>query len=1150
MGRFGIALLLIVLQQLCLSCMVCRALFSSNYTDESALLAFKSAVTLDPNNVLGSNWTQQTNFCQWVGVSCSRRHGQRVTSLKLIRIGLHGTISPHVGNLSFLKMLNLGDNNFRGQLIHEISHLRRLKVLILRFNYLEGVIPASIHHCRQLQYISLSRNEFTSSIPKELSTLSSLSELYLGRNKFHGTIPSFFGNMSGLKRLGLESNNFHGNIPNEIRNVPCLEVINFGGNDLTGSIPPFLFNISSIQRIHLDFNDLSGNLPLTSSTQLSNLKILSLGVNQLSGNIPSYLSNFSMLTALHLSSNQFTGTVPTSLGCLESLTLLDLHDNQLTIEPRSHELSFLTSLTSLKSLEILDISNNPFHGILPDSFGNLSTSLLRFRASNCQLMGRIPEGIGSFTNLNYLILSCNNFNGSIPSTIEGMKELQRLCLDSNRLEGAIPKEICSLRNLGDIRLHNNNLSGSIPACIGNVSGLRTLSLQSNSLNSSIPLSLWSLDNMWFLNLSFNSLTTLDPNIRALKSLEAIDLSWNQISGNIPSTLGAFESLSSINLTKNSFSGTIPESFGNLITLDFMDLSHNNLSGSIPKSLEALSHLKCLNLSYNKLSGEIPNGGPFANFTVESFIKNEALCGQPTLQVPPCSGSRTKHFPYKYVLPAIVASVAIFIALLYKMLRKYYGNRTQAQSSTHNLLDGMEHRLFSYQELCNATNNFCETNLIGVGGFGAVYKGILSDGTNVAVKILNLQLEEASKSFEAECKVLRTVRHRNFVKVISTCSNTELRALVLQYMPNGSLEKWLYSHNYCLNLLQRVSIMLDVAFALDYLHQGQLEPIVHCDLKPSNVLLDEDMVAHVGDFGIAKILAENKTATQTETLGTVGYIAPEYGSEGRVSIKSDIYSYGIMLLETFTGKNPRNEIFGEELNLRQWVSASLPHKLSEIIDRGVKLVSELCFQMAGPRRCSLQGDLSVEDYIDEIEHLMIRFDISETEEQLLLVSLGVYGLKLVTSSNCNLIGFLMMFVSLHTRWNTNIRGKEMVIDHLQDKEALLAAELLIVQGQGFGHIASECPNRKIVALVEEVVEEESEKELFHNEDSENEDEITYVDQGECLVNLRNMTATHIEEVPKEDSSSSIEEFKEGEIIFDEIFCENVVHTKTMKERGGA
>ncbi|KAL0004462.1 hypothetical protein SO802_012023 [Lithocarpus litseifolius] len=190
------------------------------------------------------------------------------------------------------------------------------------------------------------------------------------------------------------------------------------------------------------------------------------------------------------------------------------------------------------------------------------------------------------------------------------------------------------------------------------------------------------------------------------------------------------------------------------------------------------------------------------------------------------------------------------------------------------LPTMDHRMISNQELSRGTNNFCESNLLGTGGFGSVYKGILFDGTIIAVKVLNLQLEGAFKSFDAECKVLRAIQHRNLVKVKSTCSNLELRALVFQYMSNGSLEKWLYSHNNCLNLVQRVSIMVDVASALEYLHNGQLESVVHCDLKPSNILLDRDMVAHVSNFGIAKILALNKDATQTKTLGTLGHIAAD------------------------------------------------------------------------------------------------------------------------------------------------------------------------------------------------------------------------------------------------------------------------------------
>lgn len=271
-----------------------------------------------------------------------------------------------------------------------------------------------------------------------------------------------------------------------------------------------------------------------------------------------------------------------------------------------------------------------------------------------------------------------------------------------------------------------------------------------------------------------------------------------------------------------------------------------------------------------------------NFTAQSFLKNRALCGRSILMLSPCprsraQGSRPKQILLKYVLPGI-AAVAVLGALYFMMT-----NNRKCRLKIPNFINffpSIEHRMISYLELQRATSCFCETNLLGVGSFGSVYKAILSDGTTVAVKVLNLQLDGAFKSFDAECKVLARVRHRNLVKVLSSCSNLDFRALVLQYMSNGSLEVWLYSHNYCLNLLQRVSILLDVALALEYLHHGQSEPVVHCDLKPSNVLLDDDMVAHVGDFGLAKILVENKVVTQTKTLGTLGYIAPGKSSQSQ------------------------------------------------------------------------------------------------------------------------------------------------------------------------------------------------------------------------------------------------------------------------------
>ncbi|PHU19218.1 hypothetical protein BC332_10369 [Capsicum chinense] len=149
------------------------------------------------------------------------------------------------------------------------------------------------------------------------------------------------------------------------------------------------------------------------------------------------------------------------------------------------------------------------------------------------------------------------------------------------------------------------------------------------------------------------------------------------------------------------------------------------------------------------------------------------------------------------------------------------------------------------------------------------------------------------------------------------------------MPNGSLEKYLLSHNYFLDTKQRLSIMIDVACALEYLHHGCLLPVIHCDVKPSNVLLDEDMVAHLSDFGISKLLGEDKGDLYTKTLATLGYIAPEYGLDGLVSTKCDVYSYGVMLLETFTRRKP-NEFDGD-LSLKQWVSYSLPEAVMDIVD---------------------------------------------------------------------------------------------------------------------------------------------------------------------------------------------------------------------------
>ncbi|XP_059290296.1 probable LRR receptor-like serine/threonine-protein kinase At3g47570 [Lycium ferocissimum] len=189
----------------------------------------------------------------------------------------------------------------------------------------------------------------------------------------------------------------------------------------------------------------------------------------------------------------------------------------------------------------------------------------------------------------------------------------------------------------------------------------------------------------------------------------------------------------------------------------------------------------------------------------------------------------------YILLGIGSLFALVVVYVVLRLRKTKKNVSQADVS---LVKG--HERISYYELEQATEGFNESNLLGNGSFSMVYKGILKDGTLLAAKVFNVQLESAFKSCDTECKILRNLRHRNLTKVITSCSNLDFKALVLEYMPNGTLDKWLYTHNLFLNLLQRLDIMIDIASAMDYLHTGYSTPVVHCDLKPSNVLLDQEM----------------------------------------------------------------------------------------------------------------------------------------------------------------------------------------------------------------------------------------------------------------------------------------------------------------------
>ncbi|XP_028075467.1 receptor kinase-like protein Xa21 [Camellia sinensis] len=650
-------------------------------------------------------------------------------------------------------------------------------------------------------------------------------------------------------------------------------------NNLMGPIPATIFNISTLQIIAFTQNQFSSKLPSSIGVSLPNLERLHLGENELSGIVPDSISNASKLIILVLSNNRFNGSIPSSLGNLRLLDYLYLSGNNFTCEySSSFELNFLTFLSSCRQLTKLVISSNPLNGILPASIGNLSDSLGNIDASYCGIRGSIPSEIANLSNLAFLNIDGNELTGFIPITIKNLSKLQILSLYDNRIQGFIPVNLCYLKNLGALYLGKNNFSGLIPACLGNITSLRYLDLDSNKLISSIPTNLWSLKDLLELNLSSNYLSGYLPlELGNLKVAISIDLSMNQLSGQIPSTIGGLQGVINLSVAHNRLQGPIPQSIGSLIDLEFCDLSHNNLSGVIPKSLEELLQLMYFNVSFNRLTGEIPSRGSFANFTYQSFMSNEALCGAPRLQVPPCHTSSPHQSRTKQILLVVyillpIASMLLAMIFVFASIRRHR-RRNKIPIQTNLLLARISHGRITYHELSRATDMFSESNLLGTGSFSSVYKGMLPGRKIFATKVFKLELDGAFKSFETECEILRNIRHRNLTKVISSCSTLDFKALVLEYMPNGTLEKWLYSHNYFLDILQRLDIMIDVACALEYLHHGYSVSVAHCDLKPSNVLLDDDMVAHVSDFGIAKLLGVGESIAQTRTIATFGCIAP-------------------------------------------------------------------------------------------------------------------------------------------------------------------------------------------------------------------------------------------------------------------------------------
>ncbi|EEF28405.1 serine-threonine protein kinase, plant-type, putative, partial [Ricinus communis] len=870
----------------------------------------------------------------------------RVTKLDLRSLKLAGSISPSVGNLSFLRELNLRNNSFSHEFPQEINHLGRLEILDLSNNSISGHMPANISSCSNLISVRLGRNQIEGNIPAQFGHLFNLQILYVHNNNLTGSIPHSLGNLSYLLALSLCDNNLVGTIPYTIGQLMNLTFLSCCSNRLSGVIPSSVFNLSSIGTLDISGNYFHGSLPSDLGIFLSSIQRFNAFSNLFTGRIPSSISNASNLEILALDINKFIGDVP-SLERLPRLQWLLLTSNYLG-NGKVDDLSFLYSLTNSSELEILGINGNYFGGSIPSVICNFSTSLIYLFMDNNHLTGSIPSGIGNLVSLQDFEVWNNQLSGFIPPTIGKLQNLRVLDFSSNKFSGQLPTSLGNLTNLIQLIASENNLGGNMPSNLGTCENLLLLNLSHNHLSDAIPPQLLNLTSLsLYLDLSDNQLTgTVPVEVGNLKSLGQLDVSNNKLSGWIPSTLGSCKSLESLHMKGNNFQGLIPSSLGSLKALQVLDLSHNNLSGQIPEFLSQIVLLQ-LNLSHNNFEGPVPAKGVFRNVSATSLEGNNKLCGGiPEFHLAPCISTRHKKSGLTHNLRIVVATVCVLVGvtLLLWVIVVFFLKKKRRKESSSSFSEKKALEL-SYHTLYKATDGFSSANTLGAGSFGTVFKGELGGGeTSIAVKVFNLMRHGAFKSFIAECEALRNIRHRNLVKVLTACSSVdyqgnEFKALVYEFMVNGSLEEWLHPPDEAkaiprnnLNILQRLNIAVDVACALDYLHNHCETPIIHCDLKPSNILLDNEMTGHVGDFGLAKFYRERSHQSSSIGIrGSLGYAPAEYGTGNEVSTSGDVYSYGILLLEIFTGKRPMDDWFNEDVSLHNYVKNALPEQVVEILD---------------------------------------------------------------------------------------------------------------------------------------------------------------------------------------------------------------------------
>lgn len=884
-----------------------------------ALLKWKASLEIKSQSLL-SSWAAGSTPCKWMGITCDM--SESIIHLNLSGYGLRGTLH----NLNFstlssnLRSLDLHSNRISDSVPQEIGTLRSLDYLDLSKNNLTGLLPASFGNLTKLGILYMNGNKFSGSIPEQIAQLSSLKKLYLQRNQLNGFIPAALGNMRNLYRLRLFGNRLSGSIPRELGMLRSLEYFDVSRNNLTGSIPSSFGNLRNLAILYLEDNELSGFIPsslgnLTSLTRLSlkhnhfngsipatlgnlgYLSFLNLGENQLSGTIPNTIGNLSKLTELRLYENQLFGSIPTELGKLELLKYLVLFTNKLSG-------SVSLNMNNFTHLEAILISSNQFIGSLPEIclngllvnfavFENHFTgsipkglkncsSLVRLRLEHNHLKGNISKDFGIYPHLEYMDLSYNELHGELSWKWDRFSNLLSVKISNNELSGMIPPEI-GQSTIQLLDVSSNHLRGEIPEELGRSESLMTLLLEHNNLTGMIPDNFGMLFNLEHLNLAGNSLSgSIPEKLCQSPRLWYLDLSKNKFREHIPTQIENLEFLCFLDLSQNLLKGEIPQQLGKLKVLEILNLSHNNFSGSIPSSFDKMISLTSIDLSYNQLAGPIPENKAFQVASSEAFRSNKGLCGNASGLQACLTETDSKQSSMHYMIYISVFLGTIFLLFVFFKVSVILRRRPRGEDSTPS--EEQNQNLFSiwsydgklvYESIIEATNEFDDKYCIGVGGYGTVYKAEMSNGQVLAVKKLHpLQDGKQDKSFESEIRALTEIRHRNIVKLLGFCSHPRHSLLVYEFLEGGSIEKILRNEEEAVKFdwLKRVDVVKGMAKALSYIHHDCSAPMIHRDISSKNVLLNSEYVAHISDFGTARLMMID-SSNWTSFAGTFGYTAP-------------------------------------------------------------------------------------------------------------------------------------------------------------------------------------------------------------------------------------------------------------------------------------